>query len=60
VNIEESIILFFKIVSIDSNKFNIKFQKSDTKSISLNLKSVNEREKRIKGTKINKINKYIP
>jgi hypothetical protein len=60
VNIEESIILFFKIVSIDSNKFNIKFKQSDTKSISLNLKSVNEREKKVKGTKINKINKYIP
>ena len=47
VNIEESIILFFKIISIDSNKFNI-------------LKSVNEREKKKIGNKINKINKYIP
>ena len=38
VNIEESIILFFKIVSIDSNKFNIKFKQSDTKSISITWK----------------------
>ena len=60
VNIEESIILFFKIISIDSNKFNIKFKNSDTKTISLNLKSVNEREKKKIGNKINKINKYIP
>jgi hypothetical protein len=61
VNIEESIILFFKIVSIDSNKFNIKFKQSDTKSISLNLKSVNEREKRKIGHRTSfGINKYIP
>ena len=60
VNIEESIILFFKIISIDSNKFNIKFKNSDTKTITLNLKSVNEREKKKIGNKINKINKYIP
>ena len=60
VNIEESIILFFKIISIDSNKFNIKFKNSDTKTITLNLKSVNEREKKKIGNKINKIKKYIP
>ena len=48
VNIEESIILFFKIVSVDSKKFNIKFKKSDTKTITLNLKSLNEREKKKK------------
>ena len=59
VNIEESIILFFKIVSIDSSQINMKLQ--DTKSISLNLKSVNEKEKRIKGNKPSLvINKYIP
>ena len=51
VNIEESIILFFKIISIDSNKFNIKFKNSDTKTIYLNLKSVNEREKKKIGNK---------
>ena len=53
VNIEESIILFFKIVSIDSKKINIKFKNSDTKTISLNLKSVNEREKKIKTNQLN-------
>jgi hypothetical protein len=53
VNIEESIILFFKIVSVDSKKFNIKFKKSDTKTITLNLKSLNEREKKKNSNQLN-------
>ena len=53
VNIEESIILFFKIVSINSKNFNIKYKNSDTKTISLNLKSINEKEKKIKTNKLN-------
>ena len=59
VNIEESIILFFKIVSIDRSQINMRFQ--DTKSISINLKNLNEKEKRIKGNMPSLvINKYIP
>ena len=61
INIEESIVLFFKIVSVDSNKINMKFKNSDAKTISINLKSVNEREKRKIGHRTSfGINKYIP
>jgi len=48
INIEESIVLFFKVVSVDSNKIFKSFKNSDAKTISINLKSANEREKKIK------------
>ena len=46
VYIEESIILFFKIVSVDLNLFHSGFRKVDKLSVSRNLRSVNERERR--------------
>ena len=48
INIEESIVLFFKVVSVDSNKIFKSFKNSEAKSISISLKSANEREKKIK------------
>jgi len=48
INIEESIVLFFKVVSVDSNKIFKSFKNSDAKTISISLKSANEREKKIK------------
>ena len=48
IYIEESIVLFFKIVSVDHSSINMSFKDMDKKSISHNLKSVNERERKPK------------
>ena len=45
IYIEGSIVLFFKVVSVEQAIVNSSFKGIDTKVISHNLKSVNEREK---------------
>ena len=48
IYIEESIILFFKVVSVDHTTIKTTLKSVDKKSITMNLKSVNERERKIR------------